>query len=67
MSLTRTGNPSSTFKYPHIVPKRRETIVALTPRVSITNSFPHFPLDLPVLKGRSQHLAPTVSAMKNNP
>jgi hypothetical protein len=55
MSLTGSGSPSSTYKYPRTVPKRGEkNIVALTPRVSITNHFPYFSLDLPVLKGRFQ-------------
>jgi hypothetical protein len=68
MSLTGSGKPSSTYKYPRTVPKRRgRNIVALTSRVSITNHFPHFPLDLPVLKGRFPHLAPTVRATKKQP
>jgi hypothetical protein len=37
MSLTRSGGPSGTYKYPRTVPKRRENVVALTPRVSATN------------------------------
>jgi hypothetical protein len=41
--------------------------VALTPCVSITNPLPRFLLDLPVLKDRFQHLAPTVRAMKKQP
>jgi hypothetical protein len=39
----------------------------LTSCVSITNSLPNFLLDQPVLKGRFQHLAPTVRATKNHP
>jgi hypothetical protein len=30
VSLTGLGGPSVTYKYPHIVPKRRENVVALT-------------------------------------
>jgi hypothetical protein len=37
MSLTRSGGPSITYKYPRNVPKRGENVVALTPRVSAIN------------------------------
>jgi hypothetical protein len=53
MSLKGTGSRSSTYNYPPYYAKAQDRLSwLLTPRVSITNSFPHFPLDLPVLKGR---------------
>jgi hypothetical protein len=68
MSLTGSDGPSITYKYPYIVPERQgENIVALTPRVGATNPFSHSPLDLAVLRGRFQHLVPTVRATKKHP
>jgi hypothetical protein len=40
MSLTGLGSPSSTYKYPVLCQSVERNIVALTPRVSITNLFP---------------------------
>jgi hypothetical protein len=37
VSLTGSGGPSVTYKYPRTVPKRGENVVALTPRVRAAN------------------------------
>jgi hypothetical protein len=37
MSLSRSGGPSVTYKYPRTVPKRGEIAIALTPCVRAVN------------------------------
>jgi hypothetical protein len=37
MSLSRSGGPSVTYKYPCTVPKRGEIAIALTPCVRVVN------------------------------
>ena len=54
MSLIGTGDPSSTYKYPRIVPKQGRLTWLFASLVSIANSFPSFLLDQPVLEGRFQ-------------
>lgn len=59
MSMTGSGSPSITYKYPSTVTKRgQKNIVALTPRVSATNPFPHFPLDLSSCSERQVRVGP---------
>jgi hypothetical protein len=67
MSFTGSSSPSITYKYSHIVPKRREKYCCFDIPCYFHKSLPHSPLDLPVLKGRYQHLAPTVCVTRKQP
>jgi hypothetical protein len=67
MSLTGSGSPTITYKYPRTVPKRREKFCGFDTPCKHYKSISHFPLDLHVLEGRFQHLVPTFRATKKQP
>jgi hypothetical protein len=54
MSLTGSGSPLITYKYPCTVPKRREKFYGFDTPCKHYKSISHFPLDLLVLRGKFQ-------------